>query len=69
MFRTTLQGLLVFGWVLVATRIVLTFYPPEEWGKTAVSAATDTTAVTSSPSSPAASVPVVAENSTQPAAQ
>lgn len=77
-FRTFLQGLLVFGWVLVATRIVLTFYPPEEWGKSATdtdivtataTVATVATATGSTSASSAALVPVVVESNSQTAAQ
>ena len=69
-FRTTLQGLLIFGWVLVATRIVLTFYPPEEWGKAGTTAVTDAAAATTTTSSSAvALVPVTTESSDQASTQ
>ena len=65
-FRTFLQGMLIFGWVLVATRIVLTFYPPEEWGKTAT--VTESTGAAANSSS-VALTPAVAESSSQTSAQ
>jgi len=70
-FRTFLQGMLIFGWVLVATRIFLTFYPIEEWGKTVAvtDAATDDTAASASTNSAVVLVPVAVESNTQTAAQ
>ena len=35
---TFVQGIILVGWVMAGTRVVLTWYPPDNWGKTAADA-------------------------------
>ena len=69
-FYTVLQGMLVLGYVLVGTRIVLTIWPPDEWAEPATPAAADTAVAATSTGAPVVLVPAVADGTTQtPAAR